>query len=97
MGLHDLYRPRNGIVQLQEDEKDSACGTVRKDTTVWEPEGKRQFGRRRHRWEDSMKHVLKNIGFEGVKGINLGQDGDRRRPVFAPSARPVTFRKLSCA
>jgi hypothetical protein len=29
----------------------------------WKPEGKRQLGRRRHRWEDNIKMDLRKTGF----------------------------------
>jgi len=40
------------------------------------PEGKRQLGRRRHRWEGNMKMDLQELGCEGVEWIDLGQDTD---------------------
>jgi hypothetical protein len=35
------------------------------------PEGKRQLGRPRHRWEDTIKTRLRKIGLEGVDWIHL--------------------------
>ena len=43
-----------------------------------DPEGKRPFGRSRHRWEDNMKIDLKEVGF-GVwtesRWLRRGTDG----------------------
>jgi hypothetical protein len=38
------------------------------------PEGKRQLGRHRRRWEDNIKMDLKEIGIDGVNWIQLAQD-----------------------
>ena len=35
------------------------------------PEGKRLLVRRRHRWEDSIKMDLQEVGWGGVVGISL--------------------------
>jgi hypothetical protein len=40
------------------------------------PEGKRPFGRPRHRWEGHIKIGLKEIGLQGVDWIDLAQDRD---------------------
>jgi hypothetical protein len=44
-----------------------------------EPEGKRQLGRPRHRWEDNIKMVLQEVVCEGMDWIELAQDRDRWR------------------
>jgi hypothetical protein len=44
---------------------------------VGRPEGRRPLGRPRHRWEDSIKIDLREIGFGDVDWINLAQDRDR--------------------
>jgi hypothetical protein len=46
---------------------------------VGRPEGKRQLGRPRRRWQDNIKMDLREIGFADVDWINLAQDRDRWR------------------
>jgi hypothetical protein len=41
---------------------------------VGKPEEKRPFGIYIRRWEDNIKTVLKEIGWENVNWINLAQD-----------------------
>jgi hypothetical protein len=41
---------------------------------VGKPEGKRQLGKPRRRWEDNSRMVLKEIGWEGAKWMYLPQD-----------------------
>jgi hypothetical protein len=36
--------------------------------------GKRPFGRSRRRWESSIKIALRDIGYEGVRSIELPQN-----------------------
>jgi hypothetical protein len=43
---------------------------------VGKPEGKRPLERQRHRWEDSIRRNLTEIGWEGVDWIHLVQDRD---------------------
>ena len=38
---------------------------------VGKPEGKRSLGRPRHREEDDIQIYIKELGWEGVKRINL--------------------------
>jgi hypothetical protein len=38
---------------------------------VGKPEGKRTLGRPRHRWENSIKMDLQEMGCEGMDWINL--------------------------
>jgi hypothetical protein len=45
------------------------------------PEGKRPLGIPRRRWEDVIRVDLTEIGWGGVKWIQLAQDGDRRRTI----------------
>jgi len=40
------------------------------------PEGKRQFGRPRHGWEDNMKMDLHKVGWGSMDWIDLAQDSD---------------------
>jgi hypothetical protein len=44
---------------------------------VRRPKGKRPLGRPRHRWEDSIKMDLQEIGGGRVDWIDLAQDRDR--------------------
>jgi hypothetical protein len=46
---------------------------------VGEPEGKRPLGRPRHRWVDTIKIDLREIGWDGVDWIDLGEDRDKWR------------------
>ena len=43
------------------------------------PEGKRPFGRPRHRWEGKIKMEFQEVGCEGMDWIKLAQDRDRWR------------------
>jgi len=43
------------------------------------PEGKRPFGRPRHRWEDNIKMDLQEVGCRGMDWIELAEDRDRWR------------------
>jgi hypothetical protein len=46
---------------------------------VGKPEGKRPLGRPRRRWEDNIKTVLQEVGYEGMDWTELAQDRDRWR------------------
>jgi hypothetical protein len=46
---------------------------------VRKPEGNRQHGRPRHRWEDNIKMYLREVGCGGMDWIELAQDRDRWR------------------
>ena len=46
---------------------------------VGKPEGKRQLGRPRRRWEDSIRMDLQKVGCGGMDWIELAQDRDRWR------------------
>jgi hypothetical protein len=49
---------------------------------VGKPEGKRPLGRPRHRWVDSVRMDLREIGWDGIDCIGLAQDRDQwRAPV----------------
>jgi hypothetical protein len=39
---------------------------------VGKPEGKRPFGRPRHRWEDGIRMDLRETGWEGVREDSPG-------------------------
>jgi hypothetical protein len=44
---------------------------------VAKPEGKRLFGRIRHRLKDNIRMDLREIGWEGMKWVHLAQDRDQ--------------------
>jgi hypothetical protein len=46
---------------------------------VGKPEGKRPVGRPRHRWENTIKMDLREMGWGGMDWINLAQDRDQWR------------------
>ena len=46
---------------------------------VGKPEGKRQLGRARRRWEDNIKMDLEEVGCGGMDWIELAQDRERWR------------------
>jgi hypothetical protein len=61
-------------------ENGGACsmhGRFEKCILVGKPEGKRPFGRPRHRWEDNTKLDLREIVLEGVDWFHQAQDRDR--------------------
>jgi hypothetical protein len=43
---------------------------------VGKPEGKRPFGRTRHRWEDNIKMYLQEVGCGVMDWIELAHDRD---------------------
>jgi hypothetical protein len=43
------------------------------------PEGKRPLGRERHRWVDSIKIDLREIGWDDMDWIGLAQNRDQWR------------------
>jgi hypothetical protein len=44
---------------------------------VGKPEGKTPLGRPRCRWVDNIKMDLREIGWDGMSWIDLGQDRDQ--------------------
>jgi len=46
---------------------------------VGKPEGKRQLGRHRLRWEDNIKMDLQEVGCTGMDWIEVARDRERRR------------------
>jgi hypothetical protein len=44
---------------------------------VGKPEGKRPTGRPRHRWVDSIKMDLRELGWNGMVCIHVAQDRDQ--------------------
>jgi len=55
---------------------------------VWKPEGKRQLGRSRRRWEDNIKMDLHEVGSGGVDWIKLAQDMDKWRALVNAVMNP---------
>jgi hypothetical protein len=47
--------------------------------SVLKPEGSRQLGRPRIRWEESNKKILQGVGRSGRDWLDLAQDKDRWR------------------
>jgi hypothetical protein len=81
--LHDLYSSP-GIVRVIRARSIRWAGHVMRmgkvrgayNILAGRPEGKRQLGRPRHRWED-IKMDLREIGFGDADWIHLAQDRDR--------------------
>jgi len=44
---------------------------------VGKPEGKKQLGRPRCRWEDNIKVDIQGVGYESLEWIELALDRDR--------------------
>jgi len=47
--------------------------------SVGKPDGKRQLGRSKHRWEDNKKMAVQEVGCWGIEWMELGQVRDRWR------------------
>jgi hypothetical protein len=86
--LHILYSSPNIIRQIKSMRMRWAGhlahmgeeGNVYK-VLVGKPEGKRQLGRLRHRWEDGIRMDLRETGWRSVEWIQLAQDMDRWQAV----------------
>jgi hypothetical protein len=50
---------------------------------VWKPEGKRQLGRPRRRWEDNIKMDLEEVRMDCGDWMDLPQDRDRWRALVS--------------
>jgi len=50
---------------------------------VWKPEGKRQLGRHRRRWEDNIKMDLQEVGADCEDWMELAEDRDRWRALVS--------------
>jgi hypothetical protein len=79
--LHSLYSSRN-TVRVVKSRRMRGAGHVARmgegrgvyRVLFGRPEGKRQLGRPRHRWEDNIKMDLREIGIAGANWIQLAQD-----------------------
>ena len=84
--LSDLYSSPN-IVRMVKSRRMRWAGHVAlvgevrgvHRVLVGKHEGKRPFGRPRHRWEDNIKMDLQEVGCGGMDWIELAQDRDRWR------------------
>jgi len=76
--LNDLFCSLE-IIRVIKSRRMRWAGHVEVYTGFWwgTPEGKRPLGRPRHRWEDSIKIDLQEVGCEGKDLIDLAQDRDR--------------------
>ena len=81
--LNDLYCSPN-IVRVIKSRRMRWAGHVARmgegrgvcRVLVRKHEGKRPFGRPRHRWEDNIKMDLQEVGCGGMDWIDLAQDRD---------------------
>jgi len=84
--LHDLYSSPN-IVRMIKSRRMRGAGHVvsigdRRGVyraLVGKPDGKRQLGRPRRRWEDNIKIDLQEVGCGSMDSIELAQDRNRWR------------------
>jgi hypothetical protein len=87
--LHDLYSSPHIIRMIKSrmmrwaghaarmGEKRNACRIL-----VGKPEGKRPLERQRRMWVDNIKIHLREIGWDGMKWIDLVQDRDQWRALL---------------
>jgi hypothetical protein len=62
---------------------------------VGKPEGNRQLGRPRRRWEDNIKIDHREIGWGGMDSIDLAQDRDQwSRPVQRGARDILSWRPI---
>jgi hypothetical protein len=84
--LHSLYSSPNIVRVIRSRRMRWAGHVVRMGegrgvnrVLVGKPEGKRQLGRPRCRWEDNIKLNLRQRGIDGENWIQLAQDRVQRR------------------
>jgi len=60
---------------------------------VGRPEGNKSFGRPMRRWEENIKINLKEVGWGGMKRVDLTQDRDRWRALvnFVMNSGSIKF------
>ena len=80
--LNDLYSSLNMARVIKSIRMRWAGHVARMEESVYrvllgKPEGKRQHGRPRCRWEDNIKMDLQEVGCVGTDWIDLAQDRDR--------------------
>jgi len=63
-----------GVACCVYGEKGGVCSVL-----AGKPEGKRQLGRPRHRWEDNIKMYLQEVRCGGMDWIDMAQDRDSWR------------------
>jgi hypothetical protein len=73
--LHNLYSSPS-IIRMINSRRMRCAGHVTYRILVGKPERKRPLRRPRHRWEDNMKMVLREIGWAGMDWFRLAQDRD---------------------
>ena len=83
---YDLYSSPNIVLVIKARKMRSAGLVVRMGerrgvyrVLLGKPEGERPLGRPRHRWKDTIKMDLWEVGCGGMNWINLAQDRDRWR------------------
>ena len=84
--LNDLYCLLN-VVRVNKSRRIRWAGHVARvvewrdvySVLVEKPEGKRQLGRSRRRWEENINTDLKEVGFVGMDWIEMAQERDRWR------------------
>jgi hypothetical protein len=82
--LHNFYSSQT-IIRMTKSRRMTWAGYVARrgekrnayGILVGKPEGKRPLGRPRHRWVDSIKMYLREIGWGGMDWIDLAQDSDQ--------------------
>jgi hypothetical protein len=86
--LNDLY---SNIVRVVKSRRIRWAGHVARmgeergvhRVLVGKPEGKKQMGRPKRRWEDNIKIDLQEVGGGGVNWMELAQDRDRWRALVS--------------
>jgi hypothetical protein len=84
--LNDLYSSQN-IIRVIKSRRMRWAGHVARmgekrgayRILVGSPEGRRQLGRPKRRWEDNIKMDLQEVGWVGMGWIDLAQNRDRWR------------------